>query len=259
MSGFFAGITTSFRISFVLLFIPFALRKRYAFLFGGVSGLLSSIAISWSIVGGEIWRKYFFTTLSMTGFARSDMFIPPSERVLPSLDIVYPTAVEGFDWNVISSVERYFADSSLFLPLYDHNIPDSRNILLTGFVLTTLLLLLCVLTCLPKNKNTSYLFLFGVLICLVGEFFIPISRYSYYDIQMLLPLLIVVSEADTRYLISRKVNIVLLIGLFLSTIGFLFIPNALLSAAFLIAFYVSVISVLVAVRDREEEKQLLEE
>lgn len=207
------------------------------------------------VAGTFIWKRYILAVLGMTGLVDLGAYLSPSERMLPSSDIIYPKVVEGFNWSTRNPLERYFADTSLYLPLNILHIPNERGILLIGFVMTMVFLLLCVLKYPLREKNARYLFLFGTLMSLISEFFIPIARYPYYDIQMILPLLIVVSEADTDYLTSRKINIVLVTGLLLSTVGFVVVPKALFFSAFLIAFYTVAISISILRRASKDDQR----
>lgn len=247
VSGFFAGVAASLRPSFILFFIPFAVRRQYAFLLGGAAGLLSSVAFSYWVVGDFIWRRYILTISQMTGLVDLSTYLSPSERVLPDPTVVYPVIVEGFDWRVSNPLERYFADTSFYLPLNILHVPNERGILILGLLATITYLSVCVLKYLPKDgsvrENTGYIFLFGVLTCLLGDFFIPIPRFPYYDVQMLLPLLIIISQTEIEHLLRHRINIALIAGFFLGAIGFIAVPRALFFGALLISLYVVVMSI----------------
>ena len=249
ISGFWVGVTVSLRLPFLLFFIPFAIQKKYSFLLGGLLGAVSSVALSWAIAGTFIWKRYALTVSQMTGLVDLETHLTSLERSLPDANIIYPKIVEGFDWNIRNPLERYIANSSLYHPLNILRVPNERGILLVGFIFM-MLLLLQLLKYLPKERNLNYLFLFGILTCLLGEFFLPIPRYPYYDIQMLLPLFVVIGEADAEYLVGRKINIILALGLLLSTIGFIVVPKALMFAAWLIALYVAAIAISISLRNR---------
>jgi len=248
VSGFFAGVAASLRPTVLLFFIPFVIRRQYSFLLGGAAGLFSSVGFSYWLAGEFIWKRYVLTILQMTGLIDISTYLSPAERVLPSPTIIYPTLVEGFDWKISNPLERYFADTSFHLPLNILHIPNERSILILGLLATITYLSVCVLKYLPKNtnvqENTGYTFLVGVLICLLSDFFIPIPRFPYYDVQMLLPLLIIINQTEVEYLLTRRINIALMAGFFLGAIGFVVVPRALFFGALLISFYVAVMSVL---------------
>ena len=252
ISGFFAGVTVSLRPSFVLLFIPFLARRKHSFVLGGALGLLSNLALSWAVAGTLIWKRYVLVASKMIGLVDLDTYLSVAERKLPSPDIVYPKIVEAFSWSAQTPLERYFANTALYLPLNVLRVPNERGILLIGLMAATSCLLLCVLKHSPKSgKDTNFIFLFGVLMALVAEFFIPVPRYSYYDVQMILPLLVVINEAEVGYLVSRKINIALIAGLLLSVVGFVAVPRALFFSGLLIAFYAIAISISVVKQDSD--------
>ena len=247
-SGFVTGVAVSLRPSFMLCFIPFAVRRQYAFLLSGATGLFSSVAFSYWVVGGFIWKQYIVAILKMTGLVDLSAYLSPEERVLPDPAIVYPSIVEGFDWRISNPLERYFADTSFYLPLNTLHVPHERGILIFGLLATITYLSVYILKYLPKDnhgrEDVGYIFLFGVLTSLLGDFFIPIPRFPYYDVQMLLPLLIIISQTEIEYLLRHKINLALVAGFFLGVIGFIAVPRALFLGALLIAFYVAVMSVL---------------
>ncbi|PZO14481.1 MAG: hypothetical protein DCF25_14895 [Leptolyngbya foveolarum] len=247
VSGFFSGVAASLRPSFILFFIPFAVRRQYAFLLGGAAGLLSSVAFSYWVVGEFIWKRYILTIAQMTGLVDLSTYLSLAEQVLPDPAIVYPVIVEGFDWRISNPLERYFADTSFYLPLNILHVPNERGLLILGLLATIAYLSACVLKYLPKDgsvrENTGYIFLFGVLTCLLGDFFIPIPRFPYYDVQMLLPLLIIISQTEIEYLLRHRINIALIAGFFLGAIGFIAVPRALFFGALLISLYVVVMSI----------------
>ena len=190
----------------MLCFIPFAVRRQYAFLLSGATGLFSSVAFSYWVVGGFIWKQYIVAILKMTGLVDLSAYLSPEERVLPDPAIVYPSIVEGFDWRISNPLERYFADTSFYLPLNTLHVPHERGILIFGLLATITYLSVYILKYLPKDnhgrEDVGYIFLFGVLTSLLGDFFIPIPRFPYYDVQMLLPLLVIISQTEIEYLLN---------------------------------------------------------
>ena len=190
------------------------------------------------ITGIFVWKRYILTVLGMTGFIDLNTYLPATERILPSSDIVYQKTIEGFNWDLRNPLEYYLDNTSLYDVLNALDIPDKRDILPIGFAITMIFLSLYIFKYLFKSKNISHIFLFGVVASLITDFFIPVGRYSYYDIQMILPLLIIICQTNTKYLIGRKSNIFLISGLFLSVIGFVIIPRALFFSVFLIMFYI---------------------
>ena len=251
LSGMLVGITVSLRPSFLLFFIPIIIGRKYLFLLGGILGTIASVALSWIITGSVIWEKYILTMLGMTGFIDLNTYIPLAERTIPNPNIVYPQIIEGFDPQVRNPLERYLDNTSLYDVLNALDISNKRELLVIGFIVTMIVLSLCVLKLSEHNKNINLLFLWGSLTCLIGEFFIPVGRYSYYDVQMLLPLLIMINQANVRDIIYHKNIIILLLGLFLSIVGFIIVPRALFFSVFLIMLYIVLESFILSNRNAQ--------
>ncbi|MEM8677049.1 MAG: glycosyltransferase 87 family protein [Cyanobacteria bacterium P01_G01_bin.67] len=242
ISGFFVGVTSSLRPSFILFFIPFIFRQKYSFLLGGLLGLLSSISLSYKVAGDLIWEKYILTMLGMTGLIDLNTYLSPEAKTLPSEDIVYPKIIEGFDSSIRNPLEQHLDNTSFYDILNALYLPHKRYILVIGFITFLVFVSVFITKYLFPKKPVEHLFLFGSLICLISDFFIPVGRYSYYDIQMILPLLIIINQTETTYLVRSKNNIFLLSGLLLSTVGFVIVPRALFFSVFLIIFYILITS-----------------
>ena len=257
-SGFLVGITASFRPSFVLLFIPFLICQRYVFLLGGILGLLFNLSLSYAVVGASIWNKYMLAMLGMTGFINFNTYPALQDRIIPSPNIVYPKTIEGFDFLVRNPLEYYLDNTSLFDVLNAIGLSNKREILVASFVLTLTFLILYFIRYTWKNRDINSLFLFGVSVCLIGDFFIPVGRYSYYDVQMILPLLIIVSKTDTINLIDNKLIPFLLLGLLLSIGSFFWIPRFLFFSGFLIAFYLTITLLIFLRQNHKQHDRILD-
>ena len=255
LSGFLVGVTTSFRPTFILFFLPFVISQKYSFLIGGFLGLLFSISLSCTVAGIFIWKKYLLSMLGMTGIIDLNTYLPVRERIKPAADIVYPKTIEGFDPAIRNPLEYYLDNTSLYDVLNALDIPNKRNILAFGFIITMIFLCVWIYKYFSKTQNINHLFLLGNLICLIGDFFIPVGRYSYYDIQMLLPLLIIINQMDIKYLTDYKSTVVIISGLLLSVVGFLVIPRALFFSVFIIMSYIIYISMFVTVQDNKAKRE----
>ena len=237
-SGFFVGITASFRPSFILFSIPFLIGKKIYFIAGGILGILSSLSVSLLLFKSFIWQRYILTMLIMIGAVDPSSY-PSLDNRLPNVaNITYPQVIEGFDSSIRNPLEIYLDNTSFYDILNALDLPNKRYILAASFILFLVLCFVSVFYSIAKGKNINCLFLLGVLICLIGDFFIPVGRYSYYDIQMILPLLILATKIDAQQLVEDKIIFIAIVGLLLSFIGFIAIPRALFFSVFLILFYI---------------------
>lgn len=242
LSGIFVGITASLRPPFVLLFIPFLAFGRYLFILGGLIGFSFSLILSLSVVDLVIWQKYVLAMLGMTGFVNLRELVPVSTNAITG--IVYPKIVEGFITSRNPLERRNFVDSSIFDVLNGLGINNRREIVVIGFIITIVFLTSYLIKYNFKNTDLNFILLYGILLCLIGEFFIPVGRYPYYDIQLMLPLLIIVSRSNINDLISNKLIAILILGLLLSLGCFVWIKKFLFFSSITIVFYITVISLM---------------
>ncbi len=257
-SGFFVGIAASLRPSFILFFLPFLICQRYYFLLGGFLGLVFSLSLSWAVVGTFIWKQYFLAMLGMTGILDLNTYLPLEARILSDSNIIYPKIVEGFDPNVRNKLEGYLGNTSLYEVLNSLDLPNKRNILAIAFVATMLFLIWYVFRYVLGKKELNSIFLMGSLICLIADFFIPVGRYSYYDIQMMLPFLIIVSKGNVIDLINSRLTVFLIAGLLLSLGCFFWMPRALFFGTYSLIFYTTVASLIFVRQNNSKQNKALD-
>ena len=238
-SGFFAGITASLRPPYILLFPLFLVRRQYLFVAGGIAGILSSILLSIAVTGTFIWRQYVLTMMGMTGFIDLQKIMPKPSAASIAEAANYSPVVEGIDFQIRNILEEYLlSESSLRGVLVALDMPNKKAILVVSFLITFAILFWFGVRYSLKQTNANLVFLASVVLCLVSEFFIPISRYSYYDVQWLLPLLIIVSLADNQKLLNSKLIWLLIIGLVLNVCQFTLFEHSLFFSTYFIASFV---------------------
>lgn len=256
LSGIVVGVTAALRPPFILLFIPFLIFRRYLFLLGGLIGLLSSLIFSATVINLFIWKRYILAMFGMTGFIDLEKVVPLSERTIVPSDIVYPQFIEGISATNRNPLEyRNLVRSSVYDILYALEIPKRQEILVIGFAIVITFLVIYLIKYSSKKLDLNFLFLFGTLMCLIGEFFIPVGRYPYYDIQFMLPLLIIVSRTKPIELVTNKLIIFLIIGLLLSLGCFLWLKEYLLFSSAAIACYVTLISLTLLKQDSRTSEE----
>lgn len=204
--------------------------------------MLFSLSLSYVAVGAFIWNKYMLSILGMTQFIDLNTYLPLEAETFPSSDITYPETVEGFDPTILNPLTDHFSDTSLLNILTTLNLPNKIEILVVSFLLTIGFLFWYFIKYIWQSKNIKLTFLFAILLCLVTDYFIPIGRYSYYDIQLILPLLIVIDRAESIDSINNKSLLFLLLGLLLSIGCFIWIPKSIFFSSFLIILYITITS-----------------
>lgn len=194
--------------------------------------------------------------LGMTGFVNLNKYLQIGDTVSDT-DIVYPQIIEGFNGTVKNPLEfNNLSNSSVYDRLYAFEIQNRPEILAIGFIMVIIFLTLYLVRFNSKDKDINLMFLFGTLMCLIGEFFIPVGRYSYYDIQLIVPLFIIITQANIRQLIHSKTIAILLVGLLLSVGCFNWIPKFLIFSTYLITFYITLTSLILLRQEKHSEKSL---
>lgn len=83
------------------------------------------------------------------------------------------------------------------------------------------------------------LFLIGIVIVFISEFFQPAERFTYYDVIWFIPLSLIVINSEPLISLLNPLVILLLIGLFFS-ISIPFVPGGMLISDYAILIYVIV-------------------
>jgi len=251
-SGFVAGITASLRPPYILFFFFFLVHRRSAFLLGGIVGIITTVLTSIALTGTFIWKQYVLAMLGMTGFVNLESVVAVAPSSTYPQAFVYPHIVEGIDFMVRNPLEKkLFSSSALRDVLVAFDLSHKKEILLISFVITFTILCWLGIKYTIRQKDLNLIFLMGTIICLTSEFFIPIGRYSYYDVQWLLPILIIVTTTSIQRLFASQYIWLLILGLALA-LGYLsWIDNLLFYCTYLIAGYV-VLTAISLLRDQKQ-------
>jgi hypothetical protein len=220
------------------------------------------LSLSLTVASVFIWKQYILAMFGMTGFVNLNEYLQLGDRAIAKTDIIYPQIVEGINTTIRNPLEyNNLSNSSIYDRLYALEIQNRPEILAIGFVIVIAFLTLYITKYNLKRKDVSVIldansescvdfvnlmFLFGTLMCLISEFFIPVGRYSYYDIQLIVPLFIIINQANVKQLIHSKSIAILLFGLLLSLGCFNWIPKFLILSTYLITFYITFTSLVLA-------------
>lgn len=219
LAGFILGITASLRPPYALMIILALLRGKTKIFLSGLTGVLVAFSISLKAVGLNVWKSYFSAiTLIGThslkrktrGFNASDFY---PAHALEGITPVTSNAV----WPPYNGSIKGFMEKTLGI--------DTPVV----FLAIGLILLVGIFVYLLHKKYRSQLsptqfFLVGTTLVIISEFFIPAGRYSYYDIQWLVPLSLIAIAVDMSPL--AKSSFILLTMLLLGA-GWFFINPAI--------------------------------
>lgn len=257
-SGFFAGITAGLRPPYILFFLFFLINRKYSFIIGGIAGILFIVLSSIAVAGTFIWQQYSLAMMSMTGFINLEKAFPKLREDIIAQISIHSQIVEGVDFKIRNPLEEHlFSNSALYEVFTAMDLSGKKEILVVGFIFTFAILCWFGIKYGMKQKDQNLTFLFSTVICLISEFFIPVGRYSYYDIQWLLPLLIIFTTVSTKKLVSNKLILLLIAGLVLSMGYFTWIPNSLFYSTYLIAGYVAILTLILIKQKGQKPKSWL--
>jgi hypothetical protein len=244
-SGFLVGLTASLRPTVVLMFIPSFIYKQWKLLIGNIIGLFSGIFISFVFAGASLWNSYF---TAVKGYADGNTILNEDKS-----EIIYPEQIEGMT-NVSSYIDFPSRDTS-FINFFQ--IKLGLNVDPNIFLFLLGIALLFVAFFLYQNrsrKNTiNVVFLSGILIYLISEYFIPTPRSTYNNIQWIMPVAILIMSYNPINFLTNRLNILLLISLFFS-IGFTWMSMGIRTSDTLMILYTVLMFVGLVMKDNPATK-----
>jgi hypothetical protein len=254
LSGFLVGLTASFRPPVVLMFIPMFLYNQWQLLIGSIVGILSGLFISFAFAGTFIWKNYLS---AIKGYAE-----PSSGNSLgnsSNVNITYPEQIEGMN-NVAKYINFTSRDTS-FINFFQLKL--GLNIDPRIFLILLIVVLLVISLFIYKNRrdvNTiNLVFISGVFIYLISEYFIPTPRSTYNNVQWIMPVALIILSYKELDFLSNKLNILLLVSLFFN-IGFTWMSMGIRTSDMMMILYTILMFLgLVKRRNKSREKLTLEE
>jgi hypothetical protein len=238
LSGLTLGFTICLRPPAIFVLIPFIVHRRLSMLVGAALGILLGLALPVSLSGLSIWNSYASSMKNITQHL-SIHKIPDNINAGNTIikNEPYLKIIEGLNVasqnNNIPAVNTALQKNLMNLGL--DNIHELQNSILILY-----LILFCIFLIKNHRKliNSNLIFLQGIVAYLIVEFIIPSPRYSYNDVQWLLPLLLILNEIKEIRFLTSQATILLIISLFLCVGAFLWIPKFLLISIFMMTIYV---------------------
>ena len=207
LAGFVHGLAGAIRLPLMILNLPLWFGKDFKFNFGSLSGFLLAVIISVFTLSPNLWQSYFD---SMSAYSTIQDNLWGYYYALPTIRGFEQPFEQPIDGTFLSfdDMRFPFVNSSIqyLLRHYGETFFDSQ-ILIVSLALT--LILLCIWYKVYKPIQQHHLFLLGSVFILVTEFFLPAPRYSYYDIQWLIPLALIILNADMKKLLLSPLNYLL--------------------------------------------------
>lgn len=186
------GLATSLRFPMIVMILAMILLRKIRLAGATLLSFCGFILASITISGWQVWENYFS---AMIVFSKVNInLVEPAQN---PIEVIIPKTIEGMT-NLQSSFGFTVSDSSiqrLFYRLFDLSLQTNILITILCFVLLVYSLLIFIALKQVTRKSqisvVDQIFLIGTLMIMICDLFIPIARYSYNDIQLLIPLMLI--------------------------------------------------------------------
>jgi hypothetical protein len=238
ISGLIIGFTICLRPPAIVILIPFIANRRWSMIIGSILGGILGVSLPISISGISIWNSYFLSIKHVTRYLSDHRVSPDTNSGVSIPENTYPKIIEGL--NFVSEAKKIpEANSSLHSILTNLKLDifyQFQNLILFIFIG-----LLCIIfiKSYKREMPNRLIFLQGIVAYLISEFLIPSPRYSYNDVQWILPILIIVNEVKTINSFINRTTIFLIASLLLCVGAFTWIPKFMLISILLMTLYVT--------------------
>jgi hypothetical protein len=236
LSGLIIGFTICLRPTVALVLLPFIFRRKWSVCFGSAFGIVLGFLIPILSSGVFIWESYFFSMGDVAKYlgAHKVSGIDFGDSIT---GYIYPNVIEKLNF-VSLSKDIPDTNSSLQNVLMMTGLDETHYI--QGIIVLLFLILSTIVSfrLAKRALSNNLIFLQGIVIYLLSEFILPSPRYSYNDVQWILPLLLIIHGVkDLRILFNW--SIILLMGSLLLCVGtFMQLPKFMIVSIVLMVLYV---------------------
>lgn len=229
LSGFLIGFGISLRPPIISMVIPMIIFKKWKLVIGSITGTLAGLLSPLLLTDFSIWEKYI---------SAMNIWVKVNSGLIKASNVYYPIhRVEGMDFlPVIVSMPLYNSSLQYIFATRFIGIKLSPTILAVSLVLTLFFISFFLFRIRTKKVSESLIFLVGIVLVFISEFFIPVIRYPYNNIIWLVPLSLIIINCDSVVSWLNPAIILLLIGLFFSS-GFTWAPKSFFISDYAILFY----------------------
>jgi hypothetical protein len=201
LSGFVIGITSALRLPFLLFFPTMFLIRKFNFLAGFISGLFLGFVLPF-FIKLTIWSDYISSVFLISNVKLTSLKEGANQLINPTLTRIFEHMPSlGRNWRIgnnDTSIRGFFyAFFSIHLSIW---VLFAMFLIFMAFILFYLIL---------KRRNFPISFVFAVsyLLVLISEFFLPVARLFYYDIQWYVVISFFVLAIPTHIYFKTKLNI----------------------------------------------------
>ncbi len=229
IAGIMLGFTLSLRPPVILMGIPFLIYRKWKVIVGGIIGIITGISSSFIIADFSVWQNYFsamkIQELFHLGIIKSSIGLHPNFNM-----------IEGVKNSVLSG-DLPMIDSS-FQEMFRRylDVQVQSNILWISLIILILSFSIFLFRKRKQEISIEMIFLIGLTLVFLSEFFLPAARLSYNNV-IWLPLLsfIIIIPKDMKRLLNF--GLIFLFSAFLFNSLYRIFFKFILLADFCMLFY----------------------
>lgn len=245
-AGMLMGIAASMRFPLIIFILPMLIFKKTRLLIATLAGVCLSILSSILLFGSQVWFSYFSAAKIISQLSHGTLKIAPNpdNPVLPNIIegvffIGLPTSESGIIRNAHGKLPGGNSSFPLLIDrVFDLHIPSGY--LIAGLMLLLLAYSFSIYYLQSRSAFKSQIpvldavFIFGSLMVLIAEFLMPVPRYSYSDVQFLVPILLILKNANFEKNITGYLTAILCLSLLILGGLFPWIPKKVILGEFLV-------------------------
>jgi hypothetical protein len=237
VAGLLLGIAASMRFPALVIILPMLLFKKIKLFAATVLGFLLCIGTSFILFGQQVWGSYFsaMQTISQLNHGALEVSTEIQNRVVSK-------NLEGAFFTNQPDLNKLPSSNSSIPLLLDRylNIETSANYIIIVLAVCLFSYLLLLHYSYRKTVRQARLpvvdvvFISSSLMLIITDLLIPTIRYNYNDIQLLVPLILLLKNADFYNIQTFYFFVLLSFGFLISGGLFPWLPHELLIGLFLI-------------------------
>jgi hypothetical protein len=214
ISGFILGLLASLRPNTIVFCLPFLVLKKIRILSGISTGLILNLVVSLSLWGIEPWLNYFKAMKIHEQIHLGAVKITS----IPNSIVYRLKEVEGI--NHFDVIPRFLYSDSSLQGLLRPVMSVSSVILIIALAIIFTVYLLFLISYRKNIISTEMLLLCGITAVIISEFFIPATRFAYYDVIWIIPLGLLIIMQDRYPMKSVNIGVLFyVLGLLILAIG----------------------------------------
>jgi hypothetical protein len=254
IAGLLIGLAASIRFPILVMILPMLLFKKIKLSIATLLGFLLCIGIGLAAFGQQVWVSYFSAMKTISQLSQGLIKVPAASQ------IAIPKTVEGMVFgNQVANSNRLPAENLSIIRLLDHvfGVHISTGYLLAGLLIALLSYSVILHRSYQQTERQfrpsvlDVIFISGGLMLMVADMLIPAPRYSYNDVQLLVPLILILKNIDFLDIRSLYLFLLLCLGLLIAGGLFSWLPYEVLLGQLLIL----AVLLLMSLRMKSGERQ----